>query len=68
MRKNLEMVNAQIQHLEADTTDGEESGDDPNSWMQAEVERERTEQVDAHRTVLEEIRSIITTFLEKRTT
>lgn len=68
MRKNLEMVNAQIQHLEADTTDGEESGDDPNSWMQAEVERERTEQVDAHRTVLEDIRSIITTFLEKRTT
>ena len=68
MRKNLDMINAQIEQLESHTSGSDESGDDPDSWMQTEVERERTEHIHTQRVILEEIRTILSTFLEKRTT
>ena len=66
MRKNLDMLNAQIEQLEASKTEVARSGDDPDSWMQAEVERERIETISTRLELLDEMRAIIATFLEKR--
>ncbi|MFT4308554.1 MAG: hypothetical protein ACMXYM_04265 [Candidatus Woesearchaeota archaeon] len=65
MQKNLEMISAQIEQLDTNRSETTKTNDD-DSWMQAEVERERIEHVHAQRTVLEEMRTIIATFLEKR--
>lgn len=65
MRKNLTVISAQIESLKTETQH-EPSSEGPDSWMQAEVEREKSEAIQAHVKLLEEIRTIIESFLEKR--
>jgi DNA anti-recombination protein RmuC len=67
MRKNLESITQAIESLATNEPTSDTPADEPDSWMQAEVDREAHEDVKTQMRILTEIRTIIETFLEKRT-